>query len=102
MAVLLTIRSQEELELVSRVQRGLVADDVVNPYPDTVEYFTSKTEIMRTLPDASRHRQSLTIRSSQRRPRAQTAIRPLQARGQDGHEAGARHPGRQNPALQAP
>lgn len=37
----------EELELVRRVQMGLAPDDLVDPYPDTVEWFTSKEEKMR-------------------------------------------------------
>ncbi|KAL2199196.1 NUC169 domain-containing protein [Corynascus similis CBS 632.67] len=38
--------SQEELELVRRVQTGLLPDDLEDPYPDTVEYFTSIEEKM--------------------------------------------------------
>ncbi|KAL2130105.1 hypothetical protein VTI74DRAFT_6906 [Chaetomium olivicolor] len=38
--------TQEELELVRRVQMGLLPDDLQDPYPDTVEYFTSIEEKM--------------------------------------------------------
>ncbi|KAK3328871.1 NUC169 domain-containing protein [Apodospora peruviana] len=38
--------SEEELDLVRRVQMGLNTDDLVDPYPDTVEYFTSIEEKM--------------------------------------------------------
>ncbi|KAK0655680.1 NUC169 domain-containing protein [Cercophora newfieldiana] len=38
--------SQEELELVRRVQHGLLTDDLQDPYPETVEYFTSIEEKM--------------------------------------------------------
>ncbi|VBB72421.1 Putative cytosolic ribosome biogenesis protein [Podospora comata] len=38
--------TQEELELVRRVQHGLVPDEGYDPYPDTVEWFTSKQETM--------------------------------------------------------
>ncbi|KAK3995380.1 putative cytosolic ribosome biogenesis protein [Cladorrhinum sp. PSN332] len=38
--------TDEELELVRRVQMGLAPDDLVDPYPDTVEWFTSKEEKM--------------------------------------------------------
>lgn len=41
--------SQEELELVRRVQMGLVTDELHDPYPDTVEWFTSVEEKMRKL-----------------------------------------------------
>ena len=41
--------SQEELELVRRVQSGLLTDDLHDPHPDTVEYFTSIEEKMRML-----------------------------------------------------
>lgn len=39
--------SQDELELVRRVQMGLLPNDIQDPYPDTVEYFTSIEEKMR-------------------------------------------------------
>lgn len=39
--------TQEELELVRRVQMGLIPDELHDPYPDTVEYFTSVEEKMR-------------------------------------------------------
>lgn len=45
--MVLTTRRQEELELVRRVQMGLIPDDLEDPYPDTVEYFTSIEEKMR-------------------------------------------------------
>ncbi|KAH6650826.1 NUC169 domain-containing protein [Chaetomium tenue] len=38
--------TQDELELVRRVQMGLLPTDVQDPYPDTVEYFTSIEEKM--------------------------------------------------------
>lgn len=38
--------TDKELELVRRVQMGLAPDDLVDPYPDTVEWFTSKEEKM--------------------------------------------------------
>ncbi|KAK4162137.1 putative cytosolic ribosome biogenesis protein [Cladorrhinum sp. PSN259] len=38
--------TDEELEIVRRVQMGLAPDDLVDPYPDTVEWFTSKEEKM--------------------------------------------------------
>ncbi|KAK5663338.1 hypothetical protein OQA88_3766 [Cercophora sp. LCS_1] len=38
--------SEEELELVRRVQMGLVTDELHDPYPETVEYFTSIEEKM--------------------------------------------------------
>ncbi|KAK3341736.1 NUC169 domain-containing protein [Lasiosphaeria hispida] len=38
--------TQEELELVRRVQMGLSTDDLHDPYPEMVEYFTSKEEKM--------------------------------------------------------
>jgi ribosome biogenesis protein ERB1 len=39
--------NQEELELVRRVQQGLLTDELQDPYPETVEYFTSIEEKMR-------------------------------------------------------
>ena len=45
--------SQEELELVRRVQQGLITDDLHDPYPETVEYFTSIEEKMRMYPKTS-------------------------------------------------
>ncbi|KAK4230575.1 ribosome biogenesis protein ERB1 [Podospora fimiseda] len=38
--------TDEELEIVRRVQMGLAPDDLIDPYPDTVEWFTSKEEKM--------------------------------------------------------
>ncbi|KAK3394164.1 NUC169 domain-containing protein [Podospora didyma] len=38
--------TEEELELVRRVQMGMVPDELHDPYPDTVEYFTSVEEKM--------------------------------------------------------
>ncbi|KAK3300312.1 NUC169 domain-containing protein [Chaetomium fimeti] len=38
--------TQDELELVRRVQMGLLPTDLQDPYPDTVEYFTSIEEKM--------------------------------------------------------
>ncbi|KAI5302168.1 Ribosome biogenesis protein erb1, partial [Ascosphaera pollenicola] len=38
--------SQEELELLAKVQRNEIPDDDYNPYEPTVEWFTSKQEIM--------------------------------------------------------
>jgi ribosome biogenesis protein ERB1 len=38
--------SREELEVLKRVQMNEVAEDGYNPYPDTIEYFTSITETM--------------------------------------------------------
>ncbi|PRT55100.1 Ribosome biogenesis protein ERB1 [Wickerhamiella sorbophila] len=38
--------SKEELDLIDRVQSGKLPTDDINPYQDTVEYFTSKQEVM--------------------------------------------------------
>ncbi|KKY17795.1 putative eukaryotic ribosome biogenesis protein 1 [Phaeomoniella chlamydospora] len=38
--------SQEELQLLRKIQQNEFADETYNPYEPTVEYFTSKTEIM--------------------------------------------------------
>ncbi|KAK4147689.1 NUC169 domain-containing protein [Dichotomopilus funicola] len=38
--------TQDELELVRRVQMGLLPNELEDPYPDTVEYFTSIEEKM--------------------------------------------------------
>ena len=38
--------SQEELQVLRKIQMNEVPDDGYDPYPTTVEYFTSKTEIM--------------------------------------------------------
>ena len=38
--------SQQELEVLKRIQMNEVPDENHDPYPDTVEYFTSKTEVM--------------------------------------------------------
>ena len=38
--------SQQELEILKRIQMNEVPEDGFDPYPATIEYFTSKTEIM--------------------------------------------------------
>lgn len=38
--------SQEELEVLKRIQMNEMPEDGYNPYPDTVEYFTSIQEVM--------------------------------------------------------
>ncbi|MCJ1273540.1 Ribosome biogenesis protein erb1 [Puttea exsequens] len=38
--------SQEELEMLRRIQMNEIPDESYDPYPDMVEYFTSKTEQM--------------------------------------------------------
>ena len=38
--------SQQELEILKRIQMNEIPHDDFDPYPPTVEYFTSKTEIM--------------------------------------------------------
>lgn len=38
--------SQEELELLKRIQMNEVPEEGFDPYPATIEYFTSKTELM--------------------------------------------------------
>ncbi|ANB11252.1 Erb1p [Sugiyamaella lignohabitans] len=38
--------SAEELDLIKKIQRGENPDDSVNPYEDTIEYFSSQTEVM--------------------------------------------------------
>jgi len=38
--------SHEELEVLKRIQMNEVPEDGYDPYPATIEYFTSKTEIM--------------------------------------------------------
>lgn len=38
--------SQQELEVLKRIQLNEVPEEGYDPYPDTVEYFTGKTEIM--------------------------------------------------------
>ena len=38
--------SQQELEVLKRIQMNEVPDEGYDPYPDMVEYFTSKTETM--------------------------------------------------------
>ncbi|KAL9115281.1 MAG: hypothetical protein Q9187_007341, partial [Circinaria calcarea] len=38
--------SQEELEVLKRIQMNEVPEEGYDPYPATIEYFTSKTEIM--------------------------------------------------------
>jgi len=51
--------SQEELELISKVQRGLITDELHDPYPDTVEYFTGIEEKMRKI-DQSQYLRNVT------------------------------------------
>jgi len=48
--------TQEELELVRRVQMGLLPNEIEDPYPDTIEYFTSIEEKMplRSAPEPKR------------------------------------------------
>ncbi|KAI4162041.1 MAG: hypothetical protein LQ342_004353 [Letrouitia transgressa] len=38
--------SQEELEIVKRIQKSEIPEEDFDPYPTTVEYFTKKTETM--------------------------------------------------------
>ncbi|MCJ1407052.1 Ribosome biogenesis protein erb1 [Ptychographa xylographoides] len=38
--------SKEELEVLRRIHMNEVPEDGYDPYPDTIEYFTSKTEVM--------------------------------------------------------
>ena len=38
--------SQEELEVLKKIQMNEVPEDGYDPYPPTIEYFTSKTEVM--------------------------------------------------------
>jgi ribosome biogenesis protein ERB1 len=38
--------SQQELEILKRIQMNDIPEDGFDPYPATIEYFTSKTEIM--------------------------------------------------------
>jgi ribosome biogenesis protein ERB1 len=38
--------SEEELELIRKIERGENTDETSNPYEPTIEWFTSKTEIM--------------------------------------------------------
>lgn len=38
--------SQEELEVLKRIQMNEIPEEGYDPYPATIEYFTSKTEIM--------------------------------------------------------
>ena len=38
--------SQEELEVLKKIQMNEMPEDGYDPYPPTIEYFTSKTEIM--------------------------------------------------------
>lgn len=38
--------SQEELEVLKKITRNEVPEDGYDPYPDMIEYFTNKTEIM--------------------------------------------------------
>ena len=106
--------SRDELELISRVQRGLIPDEGYDPYPDMVEYFTNTVEVMRTLTHISlpilvvsgTHAFGLLaltriLYSSQRGPRAQGAILALQARSQADHEACPCHQRRKDTSVQA-
>ena len=38
--------TREDLEIIKRIEQGQVPDPDFNPYQDTIEYFTSQTEIM--------------------------------------------------------
>ena len=38
--------TQEELEVLKRIQLNEIPEDGFDPYPPTIEYFTSKTEVM--------------------------------------------------------
>ena len=38
--------SQEELEILKKITRNEIPEEGYDPYPDMIEYFTSKTEIM--------------------------------------------------------
>uniref|UniRef100_A0A060TH72 Ribosome biogenesis protein ERB1 n=1 Tax=Blastobotrys adeninivorans TaxID=409370 RepID=A0A060TH72_BLAAD len=38
--------SEEELDLIRKIQQGENTDETINPYEDTVEWFTSKKEVM--------------------------------------------------------
>lgn len=38
--------TEEELELINKIERGQNTDEASNPYEPTIEWFTSKTEIM--------------------------------------------------------
>ena len=38
--------NEEELELIRKIERNETTDDTTNPYEPTIEWFTSKTEIM--------------------------------------------------------
>ncbi|KAI8884581.1 BOP1NT-domain-containing protein [Backusella circina FSU 941] len=40
------ILNDEELDIIQRLQRGIIPDSTYNPYEPTVEWFTSKTEVM--------------------------------------------------------
>ncbi|KAI9256748.1 NUC169 domain-containing protein [Helicostylum pulchrum] len=40
------ILDDKELDIIQRLQRGIIPDSTYNPYEPTVEWFTSKTEIM--------------------------------------------------------
>lgn len=41
--------SEEELELIRKIEKNENPDDSTNPYEPTIEWFTSKTEIMRSV-----------------------------------------------------
>jgi ribosome biogenesis protein ERB1 len=38
--------TQEEIDLIARIENNKATDDSINPYEPTIEWFTSKTEIM--------------------------------------------------------
>jgi ribosome biogenesis protein ERB1 len=38
--------NDQELDIIQRLQRGIIPDSTYNPYEPTVEWFTSKTEVM--------------------------------------------------------
>ncbi|KAI8966989.1 NUC169 domain-containing protein [Mycotypha africana] len=40
------VLNDEELDIIQRLQRGIIPDASYNPYEPTVEWFTSKTEVM--------------------------------------------------------
>ncbi|KAI9487511.1 MAG: NUC169 domain-containing protein [Benjaminiella poitrasii] len=40
------VLNDEELDIIQRLQRGIIPDSTYNPYEPTVEWFTSKTETM--------------------------------------------------------
>ncbi|KAI8997846.1 NUC169 domain-containing protein [Pilobolus umbonatus] len=40
------VLSDKELDIIQRLQRGIIPDSTYDPYEPTVEWFTSKTEVM--------------------------------------------------------